>query len=91
MCARRGCVSEETHYKEEAQTHALTEQPSRIQPEIHQGAVVCNKVKLCPGRGHRGKLLSCHFLIGAKEISSFCLEKKTPNQFDKSNKLTPEL
>lgn len=44
--------------------HTLT---SHIQADIHRGAVVCNKVKLCPECGHWGKLLSCHFLIGAKK------------------------
>lgn len=50
--------------------------PSHIQPDIHQGAVVYNEVKLCPGCGHWGKLLSCHiFLLGPHRFSSFSRKK----------------
>lgn len=65
MCVSGGVISKDTHYKDETQTHIhLQRGPSHIQPDTHQGAVVRNKVKLCPGCGHRGKLLSCHLLIG---------------------------
>lgn len=41
------------HAIKRKQTHIhLQKGPSHIQPDIHQGAVICNKVTLCPGCGH---------------------------------------
>lgn len=61
-------VFPKTHTIKWTQKHtlALTREEGTIShpARYHQGAVACNKVKLCPECGHWGKLLSCRCLIG---------------------------
>lgn len=53
MRARVQVLFPKIHTIKRKQTHIhLHRGTSHIQPDIHRGAVVCNKVKHCPGCGH---------------------------------------